>query len=239
MQPRYRCGAAALPSRPVVNRRHSCGDAAGRMRRRGGRAVGCGRPAGQCHASASGVASPERPVPSPARGTGGGRAAGVRAGCRHRTLRRLAQALTPCLSRPREREHPAPVRRLRTEVPPPRCPGLTDPRPARDKPSPLPVRWQSGDAADCKSANVGSIPARTFLVSIPEALRSLALARFVRLAGLRGRGQGRLGLPSVGDLPSDANEDARVRTRPYADPASWTWRCCIARRIRANSSRPR
>ena len=23
------------------------------------------------------------------------------------------------------------------------------------------VRWQSGDAADCKSANVGSIPART------------------------------------------------------------------------------
>ena len=24
-----------------------------------------------------------------------------------------------------------------------------------------PVRWQSGDAADCKSANVGSIPART------------------------------------------------------------------------------
>ena len=29
------------------------------------------------------------------------------------------------------------------------------------RPSLRPVRWQSGDAADCKSANVGSIPART------------------------------------------------------------------------------
>jgi hypothetical protein len=43
------------------------------------------------------------------------------------------------------------------------------------------VRWQSGDAADCKSANVGSIPARTSnhfnalaeLRSFPRAVQSI------------------------------------------------------------------
>ena len=45
------------------------------------------------------------------------------------------------------------------------CPvaGLDQPgrQPRYTAPSLRPVRWQSGDAADCKSANVGSIPART------------------------------------------------------------------------------
>jgi hypothetical protein len=31
------------------------------------------------------------------------------------------------------------------------------------------VRWQSGDAADCKSAYVGSIPARTSIFSMAQA----------------------------------------------------------------------
>ncbi len=31
------------------------------------------------------------------------------------------------------------------------------------------VRWQSGDAADCKSVYAGSIPARTSIVSPPLA----------------------------------------------------------------------
>jgi hypothetical protein len=39
--------------------------------------------------------------------------------------------------------------------------GLDRERYRPDNPGSAPVRWQSGDAADCKSAYVGSIPART------------------------------------------------------------------------------
>jgi hypothetical protein len=45
--------------------------------------------------------------------------------------------------------------------------GLTRVGGAPDIPSPFkPVRWQSGDAADCKSAYAGSIPARTSTTSM-------------------------------------------------------------------------
>ncbi len=58
---------------------------------------------------------------------------------------------------------------------------------AADKPAyPAPVRWQSGDAADCKSAYAGSIPARTSKTARQAVLLQKQLNPSNRLPNRRG-----------------------------------------------------
>ena len=70
-------------------------------------------------------------------------------------------------------------------------------RHTRYTPLARPVRWQSGDAADCKSANVGSIPARTSSLSAGFSAKTWVSSKSISISSIRagGRGGGAAALP--------------------------------------------